>query len=95
MSRLRRPLRLLRVLLACLALCVSAAPALAEAVWTESAVTVSGAAPPRSEQRAIRVAPRSVAHAFVAPPLAAHSLEPTQRPLLATDIYLKNCALLR
>jgi hypothetical protein len=94
MSRVRGTVRLLRALLACLAICVATAPALAEAVWTESAVMVSEGAPPRGESRVVRRAPPvRTTIASISPP-TEHSLEPTERLALALDVYLRNCALL-
>jgi hypothetical protein len=99
MSRPWRPLRLIRALLACLALCVAAVPALADTVWTEATVLVSGAAPPgrvvRRVTRAVRQVQRLAAHSAVPVPPTEHFLESIDPLALVLDVYLRNCVLLR
>jgi hypothetical protein len=82
-----------------LALCVAAAPALADTVWIEATVLVSGAAPParvlRGVTHAVRRVKRSAAHTAVSLAPTEHSLESTDPLALVLDVYLRNCVLLR
>ncbi len=97
------PRQLVRALIACLALCLAAGPALAEAVWTEA--TVLSSSPParisathQHRATALRARPAvSRARPAVLPalPPAERSLESSERLVLLEDVYLRNCALLR